>query len=155
MSTITTAVITACAAALVCSILSGFVNDGGMKRILSLILGAFLVASMLIPVRSVFQNIKSEISLEMPKELSATADEAVSSQVIARTRKNLEGTAESLLIQNGINPDRCEIILADRGGGSIIISSIRIYITKSEERTELINSLITQNFGTVPQIITE
>ena len=65
MSGLSTVVITACAACVICSLLSVFVTDGGLKRILSLVMGAFLVCSMLFPVSKALTEIgdPSEIAI--------------------------------------------------------------------------------------------
>ena len=50
MNVLSAAVVAACAASLIGAVVSGFVTDGGIKKILGLVLGAFTVCVMIVPV---------------------------------------------------------------------------------------------------------
>ena len=50
MNGLSAAVVTACAASLIGAVVSGFVTDGGIKKILGLVLGAFTICAMIVPV---------------------------------------------------------------------------------------------------------
>lgn len=157
MSGLSTVVITACAACIICSLLSGFVTDGGLKRILSLVTGAFLVCSLLFPVSKALAEFRPETeNYPSFEELTATSDEAFGAQVVKQTKKNLESTLEALLAQNGVTPRSCEILLAESENSGIIISQISIYIDQSDSlRTSDITALVRQHFGLSPRVITE
>ena len=157
MSGLYTVVFAVCAASVICSLLSGFVTDGSLKRVLNLVMGAFLVCSMMIPVSKAVMEFRPETDgLSSYEELTATADGAVGAEVVARTRENLENTLTAFLEQNGVAPRGCEIILAETENQSIIISRISIYIDRNDSpRTELIAELTKQHFGIVPRVVTE
>lgn len=157
MSGIYTVVITACAAALICSIASNFISNSGTKKILTLVLGAFAVCSMLAPIGSAVKNFDPEIEkYQTYDELTATSDEAVRAKLIGETRSQLEQTLNSILEQNGITPNKTEVILSESGEKSIIISQVSIYINQDNmQNTDLITELTMQSFGIVPNIITE
>ena len=157
MSGFYTVAVTVCAAALACSVLSSFVSDGGMKKILSLVMGAFMVCSLIIPVKNALSGFSLELSEYPPvSQLTATTDEAVGKKVVAQTKQNLENTLADLLVQNGVQSSGCEIILSDSGENRIIISSISIYIDKDDaDKASLISELCSNNFGIEPNIITE
>lgn len=157
MSGFYTVAVTVCAAAIACAILSTFVSDGGLKRILSLVMGAFMVCSLIVPAKNAVQKLGLNLSsYPSSQQLTATADEAVNSQVVAQAKENLEKTLSDLLLQNGIKINRCEIILSNQQQNRIIISSVSIYIDKnSPDNTGRISELCSQNFGIEPNIITE
>ena len=157
MSGIATVAMTVCCASLICALVSNFVSDQGIKRVLNLVLGAFVVCSLIFPVKSAVQGIREEISESSQSAVqSATADEAqYNRQIVAETRKNLEKTLTALLNQNGIYPESVEVILSVKHDNSIIISRIGIYIDKSCTQTDKILELTAQNFGITPNIITE
>jgi len=136
---------------------SNFVSDSSVKRVLNLVLGAFMVCSLIFPVKSAVQGIREEISESSQSAIqSATVDEAqYNRQIVAETRKNLENTLTALLNQNGIYPESVEVILSVKHDNSIIISRIGIYIDKSCTQTDKILELTAQNFGITPNIITE
>ena len=146
-----------CCASLICALVSNFVSDSSVKRVLNLVLGAFMVCSLIFPVKSAVQGIREEISESSQSAIqSATVDEAqYNRQIVAETRKNLENTLTALLNQNGIYPESVEVILSVKHDNSIIISRIGIYIDKSCTQTDKILELTAQNFGITPNIITE
>lgn len=145
-----------CCASLICTLVSNFISDGSMKRVLNLILGAFMVCSLIVPVSTAIKSINSDYdqSLEA-EEYSATDDEAYNKRVVELTRQNLEQALTAILSQNGVYPDKTEIILSVCEDNSIIISQARIYIDKENTQSDLINELTVQNFGIVPNIITQ
>ena len=62
MSGFYTVAVTVCAAAIACAILSTFVSDGGLKRILSLVMGAFMVCSLIVPAKNAVQKLGLNLS---------------------------------------------------------------------------------------------
>ena len=87
-------------------------------------------------------------------ELTATADEAYQKQLVNTTRQNLEDTLIAILNQNGIYPEKVEVILAFADESSIIISQVSIYISNSDiSQTAKISQLTEQSFQIKPDII--
>lgn len=157
MSGLGAVAVSVCCASLICALVSNFVSDSSVKRVLNLVLGAFMVCSLIFPVKSAVQGIREEISESSQTAVqSATVDEAqYNRQIVAETRKNLENTLTALLNQNGIYPESVEVILSVKHDKSIIISRIGIYIDQSCTQTDKILELTAQNFGITPNIITE
>ena len=157
MSGLGAVAVSVCCASLICALVSNFVSDSSVKRVLNLVLGAFMVCSLIFPIKSAVQGIREEISESSQSAVqSATADEAqYNRQIVAETQKNLENTLTALLNQNGIYPERVEVILSVKHDNSIIISRVGIYIDKSCTQTDKILELTAQNFGITPNIITE
>jgi hypothetical protein len=157
MNGIATVALTVCCASLICALVSNFVSDQSIKRVLNLVLGAFVVCSLFFPVRAAVNGIKNGYDeLTENYEAAATFDEAAyNAQIVAQTRKNLEQTLTAILNQNGIYPQKTEIILSIRDDNSIIILQARIYIDKGCTQTGLISQLTIHSFGIEPNIITE
>ena len=157
MSEINTVIITACACAIICSLLTQFVSDGGTKRILSLVMGAFIVCSMIVPIKNAVQSISFDLSDHPSAEsIGATADEVCRREIIKSAARNLEKTLKELLLQNGITIKNCEIVLAETAENSIIISGISIYIDRTDqEQLDRINQITRENFGITPDITAE
>ena len=62
----------------------------------------------------------------------------------------------NLLLQNNIAIKSCDIILSRVENNGIIIASISIYIDKEFVRyTNLVSSIVYDNFGITPNIMTE
>ena len=152
--TVTSAI---CASALICTLVSNFVTDGSTKKIICLVLGAFIICSMIVPIKNAVNGISEEIAeTDISDSAVSTDDEAYSREILKQTRKNLESALKDLLLQNGVEINSCEIILAVTDDNSIIISSVSIYISKEyTQYSDLISEVTFQNFSVQPNIITE
>ena len=146
-----------CASALICTLVSNFVTDGSTKKIISLVLGAFIICSMIVPIKNAVNGFSEVIAETDISDLAvSTDDEAYSREILKQTRKNLESALKDLLLQNGVEINSCEIILAVTDDNSIIISSVSIYISKEyTQYSNLISEVTFQNFSVQPNIITE
>ena len=146
-----------CASALICTLVSNFVTDGSTKKIISLVLGAFIICSMIVPIKNAVNGISEEIAeTDISDSAVSTDDEAYSREILKQTRKNLESVLNDLILQNGVEINSCEIILAVTDDNSIIISSVSIYISKEyTQYSDLISEITFQNFSVQPNIITE
>ena len=148
---------TVCAASLVCALLSHLVTDGGAKKIVNLVMGAFVVCSLLVPVKNAVEGFTLAVG-EYPsaQSLAASADEACDLQVIFQTEENLGSAARDIMLQNGIEITRAEFILALTDENRIIISSACIYIGQENAcREDEITRLTQEHFGITPSVITE
>ena len=157
MSEIFSVVIVICTSALICTLVSSFVNDSSIKKVLNLVLGAFIICSMILPVKNAVSAFDVNIDeYKSAEDIISTSDEAYSNQIVNKTKENLEKTLKNLLEQNDIKINSCEIILSLKDDNSIIISSISIYISK--EYTQLadkICDITIQNFSITPSVMTE
>lgn len=146
-----------CASALICTLVSNFVTDGSTKKIISLVLGAFIICSMIVPIKNAVNGFSEEIAETDISDYSvSTNDEAYSREILKQTRSNLESALKDLILQNGVEINSCEIILAVTDDDSIIISSVSIYISKEyTQYSDLISEVTFQNFSVQPNIITE
>lgn len=154
MNEISAVTIAICASALICTLVMNFVSDGGTRKIINIVLGAFVICSMIIPVKNLVTGISnSPAEITAPEELTSTADEAYSKQIVSQTRANLESAMKSLLQQNNIEISSCEIILSLTDENSIIISSISIYINQEyTQYADTIDEIVFQNFSVHPNI---
>ncbi|MCH5296289.1 MAG: stage III sporulation protein AF [Ruminococcus sp.] len=152
-----TVVIVVCAASLICTLVSTFITDGSTKKIINLVLGAFIVCSLISPIISAFSSVDINLSgYATTESIISSNDEAYSNEIIKQTQTNLENSANDILLQNGININSCKIILAKEDENRIIISSISIYISKDNaEHSQSIKEIIKDNFGINPNIMTE
>lgn len=146
-----------CSSTIICTILSNFITDGSTKKIISLVLGAFILCSLILPVKNAVNCFDISTSkYEEENALAATDDEAYSKEIVKQTKENLEQTLSDFLLQNGVTVNKCKFILSLTEENSIIISSVSIYINKEYvQYTDLISEITMQNFTVVPSIITE
>lgn len=157
MSSIYSVVAIVCSSAVICTLLSNFVTDGSTKKILNLVLGAFMVCSLIMPIKNVVANFDTNISqYKTSDEIISTSDEAYNKQIVNLTKSNLEQALADLLLQNNITINKAKIILSITDNNSIIISDISIYISNEySQKADFISNIVQENFGVVPNIITE
>lgn len=157
MKSLFSVVIVICAASLICTLISTFITDGSTKKIVNLVLGAFIVCSLISPVMSAFSSVDVNLSEnETSDSIISSNDEAYSNEVLKQTQTNLENSAKDILLQNGISINSCKIILANEDENRIIISSVSIYINKENSgHSQRIQEIIKDNFGINPNVVTE
>ena len=157
MNSIYTLTAVICSSAIICTILANFVSDSGTKKIVNFVLGAFIVYSLIVPIKNTVSDISASIVKTKPLDnITSTSDQAYSNEVITLAEENLKQTLKDMLKQNGIEINRSKIILALTDENSIIISYIGIYISKEYTLyTEKINDIVIDNFTVVPNIMTE
>ncbi len=157
MKSLFSVVIVICAASLICTLISTFITDGSTKKIVNLVLGAFIVCSLISPVMSAFSSVDVNLSeYETSDSIISSNDEAYSNEVLKQTQTNLENSAKDILLQNGISINSCKIILANEDENRIIISSVSIYINKENSgHSQRIQEIIKDNFGINPNVVTE
>lgn len=157
MKSLFSVVIVICAASLICTLISTFITDSSTKKIVNLVLGAFIVCSLISPVMSAFSSVDVNLSeYETSDSIISSNDEAYSNEVLKQTQTNLENSAKDILLQNGISINSCKIILANEDENRIIISSVSIYINKENSgHSQRIQEIIKDNFGINPNVVTE
>lgn len=157
MKSLFSVVIVICAASLICTLISTFITDGSTKKIVNLVLGAFIVCSLISPVMSAFSSVDVNLSeYETSDSIISSNDEAYSNEVLKQTQTNIENSAKDILLQNGISINSCKIILANEDENRIIISSVSIYINKENSgHSQRIQEIIKDNFGINPNVVTE
>ncbi len=107
MNGLSAAVVTACAASLIGAVVSGFVTDGGIKKILGLVLGAFTICAMIVPVSraaSIYPE-KVEVILAFADESSIIISQVsiyISNSDISQTAKISQLTEQSFQIKPDI-----------------------------------------------------
>ena len=157
MSGLYTVAATVCGCCVIVAVLSHFVTDGGTKKLLTLVMGAFILCCMLVPAARAFGGLSKELSgLSVEENDSATADEALNRQILAQTKQNLETALSDILAQNGYRIIRAEITLALEDDNRVIISFIKITISEEDAvNREAISEITERHFTVKPQIITE
>ncbi len=152
---LTKAATVACVCCIACSIFSMFAPFGRMKKTVNLILGLFLISSMIIPFISLFSNLTSQLTIEQSVPKFSTPDEyEYENLVLNTTADNLVKVANELLLSEGIQAENIELSIKKNEENSIYISSINIYITqKYSDRVQDIDDIIQRNMSKKPEII--
>ena len=156
MKGLTTVAATVCACTIVAALLSHFVTDGSMKRLMQLIMGAFIVCAMAVPVANAVGAVAADWQTILPEESAATADEAVNREVLRLTKHNLEQAMRDILAQNGYPVKKAEVTLALADDNRVTIAAAALTVGAAyADAQEEIAALIERHFAVTPQIAVE
>ncbi len=155
MNTLRSCSMIACICCIACSIISVIAPGGRMKKTLNLILGMFLLCSMVVPVIGLFFTTSYELDLnEYNIDVEQDSNSDYESLVLTQTADNLVLAANDLLLSSDIEADNIRVGIKKTDDNSIYISSIYIYINKdSEDKAEEIKRIIGSNMSKEPVII--
>ncbi len=155
MSTLSSVSVTACACCVACCILSLIFPDGTMKKTLNLVMGAFLICSMLIPIIGGVKAISFEYQTD-DKSFSVDEDysQIYEEEVLTKTAENLVVVANDLLKSENIVAENIKVGIKKSDNNSIYISTINIYISESDtDKIDSIKRIIERNMSKEPVVI--
>ncbi len=155
MSVLSQAGVTACACCIACSVLSLVFPNGAMKKTLNLIMGAFLICSILIPVIGGVKALSFEYQTETDGlSINEDYEEMYEEEVLTKTAENLVVVTKDLLNSENITPDNIEIGIKKSDNNSICISTLNIYINETDrDKAETIKRIIEMNMSKEPVVI--
>ena len=155
MSALNTSAVTACVCCIACSVLSMLFPLSVTKKTVSLVMGAFMICSMLIPLIGVISSFKADYEdSDEIVEYDVNYEAQFEKEVLTQTAENLVIVTNDLLSSEGIAPEDIKISIGKSDNNSIYISSIYIYITEQDrEKTDYIKNLISRNMSKEPVVI--
>ncbi len=155
MNALRSAAVIVCICCIACSIISLVAPPGKMKKIVNLVLGMFMICSMIIPVVGLFDSFSADFELdESTVEYNTDTSDVYNQLVLNQTADNLVIAANNLLQSEGISAENIEIGLKKSDNNSIYISMINIYISRQDEnRAQEITKIISSNMSKEPVII--
>ncbi len=143
-----------CAAAIASSLISILIPQGSTKKVLSAVIGVFILCTLIVPIKNAVSGISLELDvLKLTESITASADEAYEDAVIKETKSRLESSVASYLLSEGFKVKTAEIKLGKDDISGINIKSLRIYIDKSEIMNSVrIIDLIKRKYEVYPVI---
>lgn len=155
MSSLKAVAVTVCVCCIACSIIGIIAPNGRMKKILNLVLGAFLTVSMIIPLIGLSSSFSKDMYVDTSEFVSPDIDEKeYEKMILNKTADNLVLAANYLLLSEDVTVDNIEIGIKKSDTNSIYISKINIYINDvDKDKAEQIKSIITRNMSKEPVII--
>ncbi len=146
-----------CVCCVACSIISLIVPDKRMNKTVNLVLGLFLICSMIVPIKGIVSTLKGDDMLLQDYEFEQNVDEDIKNYqkaVMKETADNLVKVTDSLLKNEGIEPDNIKLSLKLSDDNSIYVGRIIIYISKKyEDRLNDIEKIVYSNMSKEPEII--
>lgn len=154
MTTLESASMVICVCCIICSILSLIAPLGKMKKISGLVFGAFIIASMIMPIKGLCDSFSTDYGFfEQDIEVYDISDSDYDETVLKHTADNLVNAADNLLKNENIYASNIELSLKKTDNNSIYISYINIYITKDYlNRVQDIKNIIGTNMSKEPVI---
>lgn len=155
MTALRSSAVIVCLCAIACSIIGLIAPLGRMKKTVNLILGVFLICSMIIPIIGLFDSLSYDFELnESEMLLDDSYENSYDAMILENTADNLVYAANDLLLSEDIQAENIEIGIKKSDNNSIYISSINIYISKDDEdKAEQIKKIIGSNMSKEPVII--
>ncbi len=126
-----------------------------MKKIINLVLGLFLICSMIVPIFGFISTASNDFNIKKNSLNISTPDEySYEKEVLEMTADNLVLVANDMLLNENIECENIEIGLKKSDNNSIYISRINIYISNNMiEKTEDIKKIISSNMMKEPVVI--
>lgn len=146
---------TVCGCCIIVSLLAPFLSDGGTHKLLSLVMGAFLLCCLLVPAGKALGGLTAEVPAAATAA-PATADEALRREVLAQTKTNVETAVGDVLSQHGVAVKRTAVALAIKDENRVVIASLTLWLDRSyANRQAAIEALAQQHCAVTPRIIWE
>lgn len=157
MNVIATSAITICICCIVCALVNILMPSGTTQKMFNLILGAFLICAVLVPIKNAITDFNTNISsYEEIDHLSKDADAQLNDKVLKQTADNLVLTLNELFKSENLPVKNIEVSVNSNDSGGIYIKQINIYIDKQQEQSKSSYvSVAKENLKVTPNIIVE
>jgi hypothetical protein len=128
-----------------------------MQKIFNLVVGVFLICTLLFAVSSAVGEFKNEAAGWFDSQTTQqNGDEFLQEQVLKQTADNLTQTLHNLLLQQGIEVTDIKLKLKNDAISGIKIEEVNIYIKKGlSELAPKIVQITKDNLAVTPQVVAE
>ncbi len=154
MSALMSASVIACVCCIACSVISLIAPLGRMRKTVNLIMGLFLVCSMLIPLVGLIKTDIPDLNIDEQYYVESLSEDEYEEMILNKTADNLVVAANELLLNENIKADNIEIAIKKSDSNSIYISRIYIYISRDiDSKVDAIKRIIFTNMSKEPVVI--
>lgn len=156
MKDIATVAAVVCVCSVAVSLISTISPQGNMRKVVNLVIGAFLLCCMIFPIKTAMNGFEFNINTTpISNDLQNTAVDAYNNAIMSETKSSLETSMDAYLTQHGITPSEIVVNLEVNEKGGIYIGSVSIYISiQDSEKSDEIIALVREKFEVLPEIIT-
>lgn len=153
MSALSALCLTLCAVGAGVSLLSSLAPQKRTGRVMSFVIGLFVILSVMRAVSTAVADISADVSLVQPTLPDTFSEDDRVRAVAQRTAKYLVEAADELLRAEGITADDIRISLKISDEGRIYADRVDIYINEaSRDREDDIEAIIYRNLAKEPDI---
>ena len=129
MSAIKSWSVTVCLVSVICTIIEILFPKGKMEKIFQVVLGVFMLCSLLIPLKKTLANIHFDAKKPDKGKLKSTIDD----QTKITAQKKLKLTVEKILAAKSIKPEKINVIMDTTEDSCISIKKIEVFLSRGDE----------------------
>lgn len=123
-----------CMAALAAAIVQYLLPGGAMDKIVRLVLGAFLICSILIPLHKIIPELSMELSAVSQERDSRDFQDTVNAQICSAAGDSIRNLVITELADNQIQCKNVAVMMDTKEDGSIVISKVVVTLDEDAER---------------------
>lgn len=123
-----------CFVSVICTIVEMMVPSGKMEKMFKLIIGIFMLCSILIPLKNTISNISFDIkkSKNFIKDESKLKD-IIDNQTETTAKENIKSIIKNFLDAKDIKPEKINIIMDTKQDNCISIKKIEVFLVRGDE----------------------
>lgn len=145
-----------CISLVLCALVRMFAPSGATSKILSVVIGMFMLCSMISPVCSLVKNFNMDEGEVFDERIAKNLAASYDNEVLTRTTNYINEYANSILESISVKPDNIKTVVAVSESKGIYIKEISIYINKTDvQKSDEIVRMLEDSLGCKPQIISE
>ena len=119
---------------IVCTVIEILFPKGKMEKIFQVVLGVFMLCSLLVPLKKFLTNInfetkKPENFVKDKGKLKSTTDD----QIKIAAKNKLRRTIEKILAAKNIKPEKINVIMDTNQESCISIKKIEVFLSRGDE----------------------
>lgn len=123
-----------CFVSVICTIVEMMVPSGKMEKMFKLIIGIFMLCSILIPLKNTISN----ISFDVKKSKNFIKDESklkdiIDNQTETTAKENIKSIIKNFLDAKDIKPEKINIIMDTKQDNCISIKKIEVFLVRGDE----------------------
>lgn len=123
-----------CFTSVLCTIIEVLVPSGKMEKMFRLVLGAFMLCAILIPLKTTVDN----INFDTKKNENITSDKSklkstIENQTKENAKKKIKSMIEEILLSQNIKAEKINIIMDTKQDNCISIKKIEVFLARGDE----------------------
>ncbi len=144
-----------CFVSVICTIVEMMVPSGKMEKMFKLIIGIFMLCSILIPLKNTISN----ISFDVKKSKNFIKDESklkdiIDNQTETTAKENIKSIIKNFLDAKDIKPEKINIIMDTKQDNCISIKKIEVFLVRGDEsKKDMIKKELEQKFEIKTDVI--
>ena len=143
-----------CCIAIALSILEMLLPSGNLEKIMRLIIGSFMIITLVLPFKNLVLSINEKISFHKNDSPSINFNQKIKEQAIKNIEERLKNIVESQLREKKVNIKKINIFMDMKDDNCISIEKIQIYLSLKDKGREYdIKDFLEKKLGMFVEIL--